>query len=160
MWGALPSTFWRASPARPQKRTPKDPARLPPGTQNYWKLKFHLRAELDCGVFGAARLGLVDLGWFQAAEAGALGFRADSTLIRRWGGGLNFYLRAKLECRVFGSVWLWICWIWGPWGGCDRYVNRFDITSMLICFAAGRFDTTSTLFWHSCRSFQVPVVYV
>ena len=33
-----------------------------------------------------------------------------------------------------------------PRGGCARYSGRFDISSMLICFAAVIFDTISTLF--------------
>ncbi len=33
-----------------------------------------------------------------------------------------------------------------PRGGCHRYSGRFDVNSTLICFAAVRFDTISTLF--------------
>ncbi len=63
---------------------------------------------------------------------------------------LNFFLRAKLEYRIFGAVWPLIWWIWGgfrlPRGGCARYSGRFDINSTVICLAAVRVDTISTLF--------------
>ncbi len=66
----------------------------------------------------------------------------------------NFDLRAYLECRVFGAVRLLIWWISAgfrpPRGGGDRYSSRFEVHSTLVCLAAVRVDTLSTLFGQSC----------
>ncbi len=37
---------------------------------NYWELKFCLRAKLECRIFGAVALDLVDLGWLLAPRGG------------------------------------------------------------------------------------------
>ncbi len=51
---------------------------------NYWKLKFDLRAKLECWIFGA----VLPFIWWISGGVGPTGavaadIRADSTLIRR-----------------------------------------------------------------------------